>query len=374
MMKDLETCRKEIDAIDQQIIQLFEQRMNVAKDVVTYKMAHDMPIFQSVREQQVIEKNINRIQNHELKDYAKLFVQDVMNISKSYQASFLPTVDVYDLKEPRQEHIVVGFQGVPGSFSEHALESYFSKETIRRHYEQFEDVFKALKNDEIDYGVVPLENSSTGAINDNYDLIRDYGFYIVGEQSISISQHLLGIKGSHIEDLTDVYSHPQGILQCTRYLSQHPSIQTHEYANTATAAKFVAEEQNSHFGAIASKKAAELYRLEILQENIQNVKSNSTRFIVFSKQLETRYDATCVSIVFTVKHEVGALYQVMKIINDHQINMLRIESRPLKETPWEYYFYVDFEGNLENHSIVQALEDMKAHTNTLRILGNYTKK
>lgn len=373
-MKDLNTCREEIDEIDQQMIALFEKRMNVAKDVVTYKLAHDMPIFQSDREKQVIEKNIQRIHNEELKKYASLYIQDMMNISKSYQASFVLASHSYELCEPRYDDIVVGFQGVPGSFQEIALESYFGKETKRKNYQKFEDVFIALQNDEINYGVVPLENSSTGAINDNYDLIRDYDFYIVGEQSLSISQHLLGIKGSHIEDLTEVYSHPQGILQCSSFLNEHPLIQPKEFTNTATAAQYVAKEKNPHLGAIASRKAAEIYGLDVLQENIQNVKSNSTRFIIFGKYLEKRENATCVSIVFTLAHKVGALYQVMKIINDHQINMLRIESRPLKDTPWEYYFYVDFEGHLEDQSINLALEDMKAHTSTLRVLGNYMKK
>lgn len=373
-MKDLKTCREEIDLIDQQMIELFEKRMNVAKDVVTYKLAHHMAIFQSDREKQVLEKNAARIQNEELRSYAKLYVQDVMNISKSYQSSFIPSSHIYQLKEPHFDHAVVGFQGVQGSFSEHALETFFHKNTQRKNYYYFEDVFKALQNDEIDYGVVPLENSSTGAINDNYDLIRDYGFYIIGEQSLSISQHLLGIKGATLQDITDVYSHPQGILQCSQFLSQNPSMVPHEYANTATAAKYVGQEKNIHLAAIASSKAASVYHLEILQENIQDIKSNSTRFIIFSKSLEIVKDASCVSIVFTIKHQVGALYQIMKIINDHMINMLRIESRPLKDTPWEYYFYVDFEGNLENESIVRALEDMKAHTSTLRILGNYIKK
>lgn len=374
MMKDLKVCREEIDAIDRQMIELFEKRMNVAKDVVTYKLAHDMPIFQSDRERQVIEKNVNRIKNEHLKAYAKLYVQDLMNISKSYQASFMPVHTAYQLKEPCFDHIIVGFQGVPGSFSENALESYFGKDAKRKNFQQFEDVFKALQNHEIDYGVVPLENSSTGAINDNYDLIRDYDFFIVGEQSLSIAQHLLGIKGSQLHDITDIYSHPQGILQTSLFLNKHPCMNAHEFANTATAAKYVAEQKNPHLGAIASRKAAELYNLDILQEDIQNVKTNSTRFIIFGRQLEKVKDATCVSIVFTVAHKIGALYQVMKIIHDHQINMLRIESRPLKNTPWEYYFYVDFEGNLDDQSILLALEDMKAHTNTLRVLGNYSKK
>lgn len=373
-MKDLKTCRIEIDEIDKQIIALFEKRMNVAKDVVTYKLANHLEIFQPERELQVIEKNVNRICNDELKSYAHLFVQDMMNISKSYQATFMPSQDVFELHLPQTQNITVGFQGVPGSFSNEALDMYFSNTTKRKNYPHFEDVFKALKNNEIDYGVVPLENSSTGAINDNYDLIRDYGFYIVGEQSLSISQHLLGVQGSTIEELTDVYSHPQGLLQTSQFLSENPHIQPREYANTAMAAQFVATQNDKHLAAIASTHAAKLYNLEILQDNIQNMKSNSTRFIIFSKQLEKTKDATCVSIVFTLNHEVGALYQVMKIIRDHQINMLRIESRPLKQTPWEYYFYVDFEGNLENQSIILALQDMKAHTNTLRVLGNYAKR
>lgn len=348
--------------------------MNVAKDVITYKLAHNMEIFQSHRELQVIEKNTKRIHNDDLKDYAKTFIQDMMNISKSYQASFIPPQNIYQLIPARYENIVVGYPGVTGSFSESALDAYFGSETKRKNYEHFDEVFEALKNDEIDYGVVPLENSSTGAINDNYDAIRDYGFFIVGEQSLSISQHLLGLPGSSLEDLREVYSHPQGLLQSRQFLSEHAWMKQREYANTSLAAQYVANEKDPTKAAIASDKAAQLYGLEILQENIQNLKTNSTRFIIFGKHLETSKDVSHVSIVFTLKHEVGSLYQVMKVINDHHINMLRIESRPLKATPWEYYFYVDFEGNLENQNIILALEDMKTHTITLRVLGNYAKK
>ncbi len=373
-MKDLLQCRQEIDEIDEQLIQLFEKRMSVAKDVVMYKIDKDMPIFQSDREKQVIEKNINRIQNEQLKKYAHFFIQDMMNISKSYQATFLSQNVFYDLKEPGFKNCIIGYQGVPGSFSEQALESFFDEHIDRKNYHDFEDVFIALKDGDIDYGVVPIENSSTGAINDNYDLIRDYGFYIVGEQSLSIAQHLLGIKGTSVQEITDVYSHPQGILQCKDFLHQHSYIQPHEYVNTALSAQYVSCQNDKTKAAIASKKAAKLYGLDVIKENIHHLKTNTTRFIVFGKELEKMKDASYVSIVFTTKHEVGALYQVMKIINDYQINMARIESRPLKETPWKYYFYVDFEGNLNQTSIVNAIEDMKAHTNTLRVLGNYIKK
>ncbi len=371
-MKDLETCRSEIDDIDQQMLQLFEKRMGLSKQVVEYKLAHNMEIFQSNRETEVINETISQLQNDNLKEYAKNYIQDLMNISKSYQASFIPVEDKIELKEPKKDHLRVGFQGVPGAFSELALRIYFGEEAVRKHYTKFEDVYDALNNDEIDYGIVPLENSSTGAINDNYDCIRDYGFYIVGEQHIRVSQHLLGIKGATLEDITDVYSHPQGLLQTSQYLQAH-HITPHEYTDTAEAAKYIAERNDKHLGAIASIHAAQLYNLDVIGENIEDVKTNSTRFIVFSKYLERVEGANCVSIVFTTKHQVGALYQVIKIINDHQINMVRIESRPVRHTPWEYYFYVDFEGSLDDYSIIQVLERMKAHTNTLRILGHYVR-
>ncbi len=373
-MKDLNTCRKEIDEIDVQIMKLFEQRMNVAKDVVTYKLENNLEIFQLDREKEVIKKNTNRLINKELYKYGEVFIQDMMNISKSYQSSFVPLQSIYSLEKPQTQNIIVGFPGVPGSFSEQALETFFDKETKRNSYETFDDVFKALVNDEIQYGVVPIENSSTGVINDTYDAIRNYGFSIVGQQSLSISQHLLGIPGSDIDDIHEVYSHPQGILQTSRFLSQYPHMMTREFVNTATAAKYVADSKDKHLAAIASCHAAKLYGLEILKENIQDIQNNSTRFIVFGKQLETRENASCVSLVLTLNHQIGALYQVMKVINDHQINMLRIESRPLQKTPWEYYFYIDLEGNLENHNLVQAIEEMKTYTNTLRVLGNYIKR
>ena len=205
-MKDLNECRKEIDEIDQQLIKLFEQRMKISKEVVTYKLANNMQIFQPKREKDVIEKNVKRLNDSSLQAYAHNFVQDIMDIGKSYQATFIPLTHTYKLVKEKTENIKVGYAGVPGAFAHQALLEYFG-EVDNINYEYFQDVYEALKNDEIDYGVVPLENSSTGAINDNYDLLRDYGFYIVGEHSIKITQNLLGIKGAKLEDITCLYSH-----------------------------------------------------------------------------------------------------------------------------------------------------------------------
>jgi chorismate mutase/prephenate dehydratase len=372
-MKNLEQCRNEIDQIDQEIIALFEKRMNVSKDVILYKLEHQLVIFQPEREQIVIDKNVNRIQNPALKNLAATFVQDMMNVSKSYQASFIPLTKEYPMVEPKKEDLIVGYQGIAGAFSYQSMKTYFgeveSKECL-----VFEDVFKALKNKEIDYGIVPLENSSTGAINDNYDLVRDYGFYIVGEQSISVSQHLLGLPGSTIADIKEVYSHPQGLKQTTKFLKQYPQIEQREYTNTAASAKYVKEQNDKTKAAIASKEAATLYGLEVLQEHIENETSNHTRFIIIGRHLEQDEKANRVSIVFTLPHQAGSLYSILKAIKEYRINLSRIESRPVVNIPWEYYFYIDFEGNLTNPNVQRAIEQMKTYCLTLRVLGNYQQK
>ena len=369
-MKDLEQCRREIDEIDQQLIKLFEQRMNVSKDVVTYKLAHGLEIFQPEREKAVIEKNAARMMNPELADYARNFMQDVMDVGKSYQATFIPLNNLYNLAAPKRENIKVGYAWVPGAFAHQAMLEYFGN-VENTNYVNFRDVFEALKNAEIDYGIVPLENSSTGAINDNYDLVRDYDFYIVGEHSVCISQHLLGIKGAKIENIKTVYSHPQGIQQSADFLRNNPQMLSQDFSNTAAAAKYVSECNDLSKGAIASKVAAKLYDLEVLQENIHNEKTNNTRFIIFAKHLEDHPQTDRVSIVFTLQHKVGALYGVLKAIKDHQINLSRIESRPIKDKRWQYYFYIDFEGSLHDDNVKLALEQMKTNCLTLRVLGNY---
>ena len=375
-MKTLEQCRNEIDEIDQQLIQLFEKRMNVAKDVVSYKIANGLQIFQPDREKAVIEKNVARINNPQLKKYGHKFIQEMMNLSKDYQADFIPNHinlnPVFPLKH--DQSLYVGFQGVDGAFSKQALETYFLKEVKVKNYDQFEDVFIALKNEEIQYGIVPIENSSTGAINDIYDLIRDYGFYIVGEENILITQNLLGLENTDINKVKEVYSHPQGLAQSSAFLNE-TSWKRIPYLNTAMSAKLVAQLKDPTKVAIASIKAAELYGLKVLKDNIQNDKNNDTRFIVIGKQLESMPDyETRIHIVCTLKHEVGSLYKMLEIIKDYELNMVRIESRPLTQKPWEYYFYIDFDGNLKQEQVQRALEKMKQHAKTLRILGAFKAK
>lgn len=372
-MKDLQQCRKEIDEIDQQIMQLFEQRMNISKSVVEYKIANHLEIFQPDREIEVIQKNINRLENPHLEDYARCFVQDMMTVSKSYQSDLLPLKHDEQVKTEFIQNPVVGYQGVDGAFSQSAVENFFGEGTKNIGYPEFEDVYIALENGDIDYGVLPIENSLTGSINDNYDLIRKYGFYIVGETAVPVSQCLMALPGTKMEDIKKVYSHPQGLAQSSEFFFQHRDMEPMPYKDTAMAARYVERTQDKTKAAVASPLAAKLYHLEILQKNIQNDKSNMTRFMIISKELISKDDNDKVSVIFTLPHQVGALYNMLQIIQQSKINLVRIESRPIKTQNWQYYFYIDFEGNMNEERVMRALTKMKANCHTLRILGNYKR-
>lgn len=369
-MKDLETCRKEIDEIDSKLMALFEQRMHISKEVVQYKMSHDLPIFQPEREHIILEKNSQKIKDDGLKKYAVTFMQDMMNVSKSYQSSFIDSKQQYKMYPPKKDNLVVGYQGVEGAFSYQAMKEYFG-DVSSKNYHTFEAVYQALKQGEIDYGIVPLENSSTGAVNDNYDLVRDYDCFIVGEHSIHVGQHLLALPNTKLEEIQEVFSHPQALAQSSNFLSKYPNILQTDYTNTAASAKYVSEQKDKTKAAIASKDAAKLYGLEVIEEHIENVSSNQTRFIVIGNRLEHTVNSNRVSIVFTLEHKSGSLYQVLKTIKEQNINMCRIESRPYKTGNWQYYFYIDFEGSLDDRSVQQVLENMKTHCLTLKVLGNY---
>ena len=372
-MKDLKQCRIEIDEIDQQLMELFEKRMSLSKSVVEYKIANHLEIFQPEREREVIEKNLNRLENENLKEYARCFIQEMMTVSKSYQSDLLPLELDKNIKTEFKKDPLVGYQGIAEAFSQSAVENFFGEGTRNIGYKDFEDVYVALEDGEIDYGVLPIENSLTGSINDNYDLIRKYGFYIVGETAVNVSQCLMALPGTKIEDIRQVYSHPQGLAQSSEFLYQHRYIEQRPFQDTAMAAKYVKDSNNPTKAAIASPLACKLYGLEMLKENVQNKKNNRTRFMVISKELICPKESDKVSVIFTLPHQVGALDNMLQTIKQSQINIDRIESRPIETQYWQYYFYIDFEGNMHEERIQRAINKMKANSTTLKVLGNYKR-
>lgn len=373
----LEPLRKEIDEIDTALLKLFERRMEVVKGVGEYKKNNKLPIFNENREQQVIDKIVEKLQNNVIeKETIELF-STLMKVSRDYQDKIIKgennkeVVLAEDSEASNEKKVYkVVYQGVPGSFSEEALDNFFGKNTIKHHVEDFEDVFKKLKEDDIDYGVLPIENSSTGGIAEVYDLLRKYDAFIVGEKKVKVNHNLLSVKDAAIEDIKEVFSHAQAFSQSYEYLKDMKWKLT-PYYNTAISAKYVKECNDKSKAAIASKRAADLYDLKVLEENINFNSTNSTRFIVVGKKLELKESNDKISMVFSTPHQVGALYKVLSNIFDNKLNMLKIESRPIHNKPWEYFFYVDIQGNLLNDNVKAAIDNIKEECSYFTILGNY---
>ena len=367
--------RTEIDKIDKEMTKLLEKRMNISKSISKYKMEHDMQIFHPEREKIVIEKNKGYLENKEYGDLVESYYDNLMYLSRLVQQKEIYSENNIYTKPYKndRENLVVGYQGVPGSFGNEAMLKYFKNIKEAKSYEKFEDVFKAVEDGEIEYGILPVENSSTGGIGTVEDLLKEYNLYIVGEECIRISQNLVGIKGATVDDIKEVYSHPQGLAQSSEFLYQHRYIEQRPFQDTAMAAKYVMDSKDSTKAAIASPLACKLYGLEMLKENVQNKKNNRTRFMVISKELICPKESDKVSVIFTLPHQVGALDNMLQTIKQSQINMDRIESRPIETQYWQYYFYIDFEGNMHEERIQRAINKMKANSTTLKVLGNYKR-
>lgn len=377
-MSNLDDYRAEIDDIDKQLTALFEKRMNVVLKVAEYKKEKNLPVLQSNREEQVLNKAVNNLQNKDYTKEIKDFFNGMMHISKGYEHRKIAEAKSKDELSVKRKKIKfnekAGFSGVKGSFSEQALLKFFGEDVQYIAYEQFEDVFAAINFGEIKYGIVPIENSSSGAIAEVYDLLRKYGFYIVGEECIKVKQNLIGIKNTSLEDIKEVYSHPQGFLQCSEFLKPHKEWKKIPFNNTATSAKLVRDIGDKSKAAIASERAAKVFGLDIIKEAINNEKENHTRFIVISKEMQVNENADKVSVVFSLEHKVGTLYKLLRYFAENKINMIKIESRPMKDTSWRYFLYVDFLGKIDSEDAKRALSYIKSESAYFKILGAYENK
>ena len=370
-MGNLEDYRREIDSIDRELIALFEKRMNVAIKVGEYKKERNLPIFNAKREEEVIEKNINLLSNREYSEITRDFFEKVMELSRSLQADLMER-NKDNIKDNIIEgKVKIGYQGVEGSFSEEALRKYFNSYDSIKNYEEFKDVFNSLEINYIQYAILPIENSYTGAITEVYDLLVKYNFYIVGEECIKIDQNLMGISGTNIDEIEEIYSHPQGFEQSRGFLSRYDKIKLIPYHNTAISAKLVSDLKDRKKAAIGSKRAANIYGLSILKENINDKKDNHTKFIIIGKELKYNDSSNKISVVFSLEDKAGTLYKILRHFAENHINMIKIESRPNKHESWKYLLYVDFEGNLNNDLVKNALELIEKNSGYFKIIGNY---
>ena len=365
--------RTEIDKIDKEMTKLLEKRMNISKSISKYKMEHDMQIFHPEREKIVIEKNKGYLENKEYGDLVESYYDNLMYLSRLVQQKEIYSENNIYTKPYKndRENLVVGYQGVPGSFGNEAMLKYFKNIKEAKSYEKFEDVFKAVEDGEIEYGILPVENSSTGGIGTVEDLLKEYNLYIVGEECIRISQNLVGIKGATVDDIKEVYSHPQGFEQSTKFFDNNKDYNLIPYSNTAISAKLVSDLKDKSKAAIASERAAKLYDLKIIKKDVNDLKNNYTRFIVIGRDLEC--DETCdkVSILFSIEDTSGGLYTVIRDIKEFGLNMSKIESRPNRNNPWNYIFFVDFDGNLFDVNIKKAINTIARSSKYFKLLGCY---
>jgi chorismate mutase/prephenate dehydratase len=364
---DIVDLRNQIDKIDASLLLLFENRMEVVLNVAKYKKKNNMEILNGAREDAVVKKNLDLVKNKDLRLEVEEFFKSVMEISRGYQNKHLKLDELI----VRDEKLTVGFYGVKGSFSEEALKGYFGEKVDTKAITEFEDIFLDLKYGKINYGVIPIENSSTGAISEVYDLLNKYNFYIIGEKYLKISQNLMGIKGSTLDGIKEVYSHPQGLEQSMEFLKGYKNWKLVPFNSTSKSAELVCGKQDKTLAAIASSKAAEIYGLKILQKNVNSNATNTTRFVVIAKETEATDENNKISLVLSTTHKAGSLYNVLKHFAENDINLLKIESRPIVDKPWEYFFYIDFEGNINEKKIVTAIDLIKLNSRYFKILGNY---
>lgn len=374
---DLGQLREKLDEIDRQIVGLYEERMEVCREVAEYKLGTGKPVFDSAREREKL-RNVRALTHNEFngRGIEELFEQ-IMSMSRKLQYQLLTEkgnigrlpfigVDGLDTAGAR-----VVFQGAEGAYSEAAMVSYFGETVKSFHVDTFRDAMTAIDEGRADFAVLPIENSTAGIVSEIYDLLVEFENYIVGEQIIKIEHCLLGLPGVPPEEIRTVYSHPQSLMQCARYLGAHPRWKQVSMPNNAFAARRVSEDMDRTQAAVAGEYAGKVYGLSVLQRGINQSDTNSTRFIIVTNQKIFRKDARKVSICFEVAHESGSLYRMLSHFIYNNLNMTKIESRPIEDRNWEYRFFVDFDGNLSDSAVKNALRGLREEARNMKILGNY---
>lgn len=375
-MIDLQDSRAEIDRVDKEIVRLFEYRMQLTRDVAEYKIQTGKKVYDREREEAKLAalKSLagNDFNRHGVEE---LFTQ-IMSMSRKMQYGLISEKDG-DIPFEEIEELPVDAStkfvcfGAKGSYTEQAFREYFGEEARGENAATFKAVMEKVKSGEADYGVLPIENTSTGGITDIYDLLVEYDNSIMGEHILKVNHVLLGLPQAELKDIATVYSHPQGIMQCQKFLEANPGMKAVECASTADGAKKILADGDITCGAIAGKQSAEVYGLKILKENVNHESNNSTRFIIIGRDKKYKAKARKISICFELPHESGTLYNMLSHFIYNNLNMTKIESRPLEGKTFEYRFFVDFEGNLKDPGVRNALFGIREEAISLKILGNY---
>lgn len=374
---DLSQLREKLDRIDEKIVSLYEERMEISAQVADYKIETGKKVFDKTREEEKLAKVRSLTHNAFNAHGVQELFEQIMSMSRKLQYNKLaqagtlgrlPFIGV-DRLETEQARVV--FQGAEGAYSQMAMLRYFGEGVSSFHVDSFRDAMTAIEEGSADFAVLPIENSTAGIVSEIYDLLVEFENYIVGEQIIKIEHCLLGLPGTEISQIRTVYSHPQSLMQSARFLAAHEDWKQVSLKNNAFAAEKVSREGDRTQAAIAGEQAAKTYGLEILKRGVNQAENNSTRFIIVTNQKIFRKDAGKISICLEVPHESGSLYHMLSHFIYNNLNMTKIESRPIEERNWEYRFFIDFEGNLADGAVKNALRGLRDEARNMKILGNY---
>ncbi len=376
----IEELRGEIDAIDEQLVALFTKRMDVSAKVAAYKKETGKPITDSARERELLER-VSELAGEQYESQARTLYHSLLSISRSYQHQAMVQQNeliqqirnaIDTTAQVFPERAVVACQGVEGAYSQLACEKLFAAPSIM-FLNTFDGVFNAVDKGLCRYGILPLENSTAGSVNQIYDLMLKYRFHIVRSTRVHVSHVLLAKAGARLEDIREVYSHEQAIQQCSEFLQGLKNVKVHVCENTAIAAKAVAESGRSDVAAVSSSSCAALYGLEVLATALANQDNNYTRFICISKQPEIYPGAHRTSLMLIVPHKPGSLYHVMAKFHSLGINLNKLESRPIVGKDFEFMFYFDIDVPVYSENFFNLLSQLQAETEGFRYLGSYTE-
>ena len=374
---DLAELRSRIDEIDRDIVRLYEERMQVTDQVGEFKIRTGRKVYDKDRERAKIE-TVRELAHTEFskKGVTELFSQ-LMSMSRKRQFAMLEKAGLpgrtpfIAIDQLDRENIRVVFQGEEGAYSHAAMAAYFGDDVNCFHVPKFRDAMEAIAEGSADYAVLPIENSTAGIVTDNFDLLVDFENYIVAEQIVPVEHVLMAVPGTKLEDIKRVISHPQALSQCEGLFQEHRDWEPAAYGNTALAAKKVAKEHRHDQAAIGSAFAAKRFGLEILLSHVNDQEANATRFMIVTNQRVFVRDAGKISICFELPHSSGTLYNILSNFIFNDVNMTHIESRPIPGRSWEYRFFIDFEGNLNDPGVRNALRGIREEAINMKILGNY---
>lgn len=377
---DIKEYRQQIDQIDTQLINLFAERMEVAAGIAEYKRNNGLPVLDPKREEEKILDVISKTPDG-FKDYTPILFNMLFELSRSYQtrlngsdATLVRNIQDAVLNTPKMipDNVTVACQGIEGANSQAACNKLF-RYPKTKFYPTFKSVFTAVESGECQYGIVPLENSNAGSVTATYDLMMKHNFYIASSIRLKINHNLLVKPGTKLSDIKEIYSHQQAIAQCSEFLSTLPDVRVIPAENTAVAAKTVAESERGDIAALASEICLKYYGLECLKANVQNVDNNYTRFICITKNLEIFPGANRTSLMAALKHEPGALYNLLCKFYSHGINLIKLESRPLPNRDFEFMFYFDLDTSIYSSNLLDLLGELPTACETFQYLGSYSE-